>query len=197
MRKIPSGIVLNLPIEPNDETAFSAVKPIVDLVLTADTSLVVTGKGRDQDLAEIIIAERKYPTRFAYRPDPDCKLRQLALAGADVVLLPSSLGFRGTNAITAMRYGTLPIVKTHGGVHQLVSDYDPATDGGCGFVYSDHSPMALWDSIRRATQLYRRSEEWKKLTERAKALDFSWTESAKAFAKLYANLLRHRQPVAA
>jgi starch synthase len=197
LEKNPSGTVLNLPIEPNDETAFGAVKPIVDLVLTADTSLVVTGKGSDQDLAEIIIAERKYPARFAYRPAPDAKLRSLALAGADVVLLPSSLGFRGTNAITAMRYGTLPIVKTHGGVHQLVSDYDPATDGGCGFVYYDHSPMALWDSIRRATQLYRRPEEWNKLTERAKALDFSWTESAKAFAKLYANLLRHRHPVAA
>ena len=85
----------------------------------------MTGKGSDQDLAEIIIAERKYPSRFAYRPDPDPKLHQLGLAGADVVLLPSSLGFRGTNAIAAMRYGTLPIVKTHGGVHQLVSDYDP------------------------------------------------------------------------
>jgi starch synthase len=192
-----SGMVLNLPIESNDQGAFGAVKPIVDLVLTADTSLVVTGKGSDQDLAEIIIAERKYPTRFAYRPDPDSKLRQLGLAGADAVLLPSSLGFRGTNAIAAMRYGTLPIVKTHGGVHQLVSDYDPATESGCGFVYHDHSPMALWDSIRRANQLYRHAEEWKKLTERAKTLDFSWRESAKAFAKLYANLLRHRHPTPA
>ena len=191
------GIVLTLPIESNDEGAFGAVKPIVDLVLTADTCLVVTGKAPDQDLAEIIIAERKYPTRFAYRPDPDAKLHQLALAGADVVLLPSSLGFHGTNAIAAMRYGTLPIVKTRGGVHQLVSDYDPATDSGCGFVYHDHSPMALWDSIRRANQLFRRSEEWEKLAERAKALDFSWRESAKAFAKLYANLLRHRHPTPA
>jgi glycogen synthase len=54
--------------------------------------------------------------------------------------------------------------------------------------------MALWDSIRRANQLYRRSDEWKKLADRAKTLDFSWTESANAFAKLYANLLRHRHP---
>jgi glycogen synthase len=27
---------------------------------------------------------------------------------------------------------------------------------------------------------------------RAKALDFSWTQSAKSFAKLYSHLLRHR-----
>jgi starch synthase len=82
-------------------------------------------------------------------------------------------------------------------VHQLVSDYDPATDSGCGFVYQDHSPMALWDSIRRASQLFRNLEEWEKLADRAKALDFSWRESAKAFAKLYANLLRHRHPTPA
>jgi starch synthase len=193
LERNPNGIVLNLPIESNDEGAFSSVKPIIDLVLTADTCLVVTGEGTDQDRAEIIIAERKYPTRFAYRPDADEKLHQLGLAGADVVLLPSSLGFHGTNVIAAMRYGTLPIVKSHGGVHQLVSDYDPATNSGCGFCYNDHSPMALWDSIRRASQLYRRSAEWAKLVERAKALDFSWKESAKAFAKLYANLLRHQQ----
>jgi starch synthase len=191
------GIVLTLPIESNDEGAFGAVKPIVDLILTADTCLVVTGKASDRDLAEIIVAERKYPTRFAYRPDPDAKLLRLSLAGADVVLLPSSLGFHGTNAIAAMRYGTMPIVRTHGGVHQLVSDYDPATDSGCGFVYQDHSPMALWDSIRRANQLFRNLKEWEKLADRAKALDFSWRESAKAFAKLYANLLRHRHPTPA
>jgi len=197
LEKTSGGLVINLPIESNDDGAFGAVKPIVDLVLTADASLVVTGKGPEKDLAEIIIAERKYPTRFAYRPDPDTKLHQLGLAGADVVLLPSSLGFHGINAIAAMRYGTLPIVKTHGGVHQLVSDYDPATEAGCGFVYNDHSPMALWDSIRRANQLYRRSENWKRLADRAKSLDFSWTESAKEFAKLYANLLRHRHPTPA
>jgi starch synthase len=193
LEKKTNGIVLDLPIESHDENAFGSLKLIVDLILTAETCLVVTGKGTDQDLAAIIIAERKYPTRFAYRPEPEAKLHQLALAGADVVLLPSSLGFRGTNAIAAMRYGTLPIVKIHGGVHQLISDYDPATEEGCGFLYYDHSPMALWDSTRRANQLYQRSEEWKKLVERAKSLDFSWRESAKEFTKLYANLLRHQQ----
>jgi starch synthase len=193
----PNGIAFALPIEPQDESAFSAIKPVLDLVLAVDTSLVVTGKAPEQDLAEIIVAERKYPTRFAYRPDADSKLRQLALAGADGALLPSSLGFRGTNVLTAMRYGTLPIVRVRGGVRQLVSDYDPVSDSGSGFIFASPSPMALWDSIRRVKQLYRERDEWTKLVHRAQAVDFSWAESAKSFAKLYANLLRHRQPAAA
>src|SRR3984957_2740066 len=79
LEKKPNGIVLDLPIESHDETAFGSLKLIVDLILTAETCLVVTGKGPDPDLADIIIAERKYPTRFAYRPDPDATLHQLAL----------------------------------------------------------------------------------------------------------------------
>jgi starch synthase len=193
LEKNSNGIALALPIEQQDESAFGSVKPVLDLVLTADTCLVVTGKAPEQDLAEIIVAERKYPTRFAYRPDADTKLRQLALAGTDVVLLPASLGFRGTNVLASMRFGTLPIVRTRGGVRQLVSDYDPVSDSGSGFVYANHSPMALWDSIRRAKQFYRQPDAWTKLVRRAQAVDFSWAESANAFAKLYANLLRHRQ----
>ena len=194
LENVSDGIALALPIEPQDESAFASVKPVLDLVLTIDTWLVVTGKAPDQDLAELIVAERKYPTRLAYRPDADTKLRQLALAGTDVVLLPSSLGFRGRNVLAAMRYGTLPIVRARGGVRQLVSDYDPVSDSGSGFVYTNHSQMALWDSIRRAKQLYRQPEVWTKLVHRAQAVDFSWTESAKAFGKLYANLLRYRHP---
>ena len=193
LEKSPNGPVINLPIETTDEGAFGAVKPTLDLILTADTCLVITGKAPDQDLAEIIVAERQYPTRFAHLAKADATLRLLCLAGADVVLLPSSLGLRSENAIAAMRYGTLPIVKARRGVHQIVSDYNAGTESGCGFVYNDHSPMALWDSIRRANQLYRKSEEWKKVAERAETLDFSWTESAKAFVRLYGNLLRHQQ----
>src|ERR1700730_6423391 len=44
------GVVLTLPIEANDEGAFGAVKPIVDLVLTAEKCLVVNGKQPDQGL---------------------------------------------------------------------------------------------------------------------------------------------------
>ncbi|MBV8377928.1 MAG: glycogen synthase [Verrucomicrobia bacterium] len=189
----PNGMVLYLPIESTDEEAFGYLKPILDLILTADTCLVVTGEGSDEDLAAFIVAERKYPARFAHLPNPGPTLPVLGLAGADVILLPSSLGFHGENAIAAMRYGTLPIVKARKGVHQIVSDYDPAKESGCGFVYNDHFPMALWDSIRRANQLYRQPEEWKKLMQRAEALDFSWTQSAKAFVRLYANLLRHQE----
>jgi starch synthase len=186
------GIVYALPIEPRDDGAFAGVKPFIDLILSGDACLIATGKAPDPDIGDVIVAERKYPNLFSYLPEADARTRQLVLAGADAVLLPSSLGFRATTVLAAMRYATLPVVKFRGGIYQIVSDYDPATDSGNGFVYSDYFPRALADSLRRANELYRQPVLWSQLGARAQKVDLSWHESATAFTKLYANLLRHR-----
>jgi starch synthase len=190
------GPVYALPIEPNDDAAFAAVKPFTDLILTSNACLITTGKVPDSDLASVIVADRKYPTRFSYLPDADAKTRQLALAGADAVLFPSSLGLRAITALTAMRYATVPVVRSRGGVHQIVSDYDPESDSGTGFIYYDYSPKALFNSMSWANALYQQTDVWPRLTARAQKVDMSWAESAAAFTRLYAELLRHQTAAA-
>jgi starch synthase len=180
-----------LPVDPSDAVAFNQVAPILDLILTSDACLIVTGE--TLRLPEILVAERKYPTRFAYRQNPDQALLQRVLAGADFAIFPGSVGRRGVTLQTALRYGTLPVVRADGGIHQLVTDYDPLNDTGYGFIYQRNSSRGLWDAVRRAGQLYRKRDAWNALVSRAKAVDFSWVESAKAFTALYANLLRHRE----
>jgi starch synthase len=197
LEKDLKGIVYALPIEPQDGAAFEAVKPFIDLILASNACLITTGQVADSDLGDVIVAERKYPTRFSYQPDADLRTRQLALAGADAVLLPSSLGLRATTALAAMRYAALPVVKSRGGVHQIVSDYDPATDSGNGLIYYDHFPRALLDSVRRAYELHQQPALWSQLAARAQKVDMSWVESAAAFTDLYANLLRHQTPASA
>jgi starch synthase len=190
------GPIYALPIEPNDDAAFAAVKPFIDLILTSDACLIAIGKVPDSDLGSEIVAERKYPTRFSYLPDADAKTRQLALAGADAVLFPSSLGLRAITALTAMRYATVPLVRSRGGVHQIVSGYDPETNSGNGFIYYDYSPKALLNSMSWANELYQRSDVWPQLAARAQKVDMSWAQSAMAFTRLYAELLRHQSAAA-
>jgi starch synthase len=189
----PEGMVLACPIQPTDEKALAGIAPILDLILTGTESLVIHGNIPESFLASVLAAERKYRDRLAVVSNDQPRIEQLLLAGGDVVLLPSSLGLRGCTAIAALRYGTIPIVRFRGGLPQIVSDADPVHETGHGFVYYRESPKALWDTIQRAKWFRARPAEWQQLVTRAQNADFSWAESAKAFSKLYANLLRHRQ----
>jgi starch synthase len=186
------GPLFVLPLEANDDEAFEQVSPIFDLLLTDDTGLIVTGPIPESGISAAIVTERRYPSRFAAIQNENGKKLPFALHACDIVLLPSSLGYRGVTACVALKHGTLPIVRDRRGIRQIVSDFDPSTDTGYGFVYNGTSTEALWDAVHRAKSYYRQPAVWSKLVSRAKALDFSWTQSTKSFAKLYSHLLRHR-----
>jgi starch synthase len=188
------GPIFVLPVEAGDDEALESVSPILDLLLTDDTALIISGELPESAVEPVLIAERKYPSRFSFLRNGNVKLSPLALSAADLVLLPSSLGFRGSAASLALKAGTLPIVKNREGLYQLVPDFDPSTGQGVGFVYTGQSPEALWDGVSRAKFYYGQPETWSKLAEKAQALDFSWKQSATLFAKLYGNLLRHKAP---
>jgi starch synthase len=186
------GPLFVLPLEEGDEEAFDGAFSILDLLLSDDTGLIVAGPIPESGIGAVIVAERKYPLRFAVMQNGKEKLGPSALSASDIVLLPSSLGFRGVTACAGLKSGTIPIVRDRAGIRQIVSDFDPASATGNGFIYDPICKGALWDTIQRAKQCYRQPATWSKLVERAKALDFSWKQSAKSFAKLYLSLLRHK-----
>jgi starch synthase len=190
-------LVATCPAQPNDSAGLSQFVQLFDRLLTGRTRLIISGPLPAAFTPQIIVAERKYPRRFAYDPQGDPRMRNLSLAGADVVLLPGSLGTRALTLITALRYGTVPLVRYRNGLRQIVTDFDPLRKQGRGFVYYREQPEGLWDGIRRAYWTRDRKEYWDALVEQCIAADFSWAESAKSYAELYAELLRHRRAVSA
>jgi starch synthase len=190
-------LVATCPVHPNDSAGLSQLVQLFDRLLTGRTRLVIPGPLPAAFTPQIIVAERKYPRRFAYDPQGDPRMRNLSLAGADVVLFPGSLGARGLTLITALRYGTVPVVRYRSGLRQIATDFDPLRKRGRGFVYYRNQPEGLWDGIRRVYWTRDRQEYWDALVEQCIAADFSWAESAKSYADLYAELLRHRRAVPA
>jgi starch synthase len=190
-------LVVTCPAQPNDSAGSSQLVQLFDRLLTGRTRLIIPGPLPATFTPQIIVAERKYPRRFAYDPQGDPRVRNLSLAGADVVLLPGSLGASGLTLITALRYGTVPVVRYRSGLRQIVTDFDPVRKQGRGFVYYRNQPEGLWDGIQRVYWTRDRKEYWDALIEQCIAADFSWTESAKSYAELYAELLRHRRAVPA
>jgi starch synthase len=190
-------LVATCQVQPDDGPGLSQLVPLFDRLLTGKTRLIVAGSLPAAFTPQIIVAERKYPSRFAYDRQGDPRIRNLSLAGSDIVLLPGSLGTNGITAITALRYGTVPVVSYRNGLRQIITDFDPVRKQGRGFVYYRKHPEGLWDGVQRVYWTRERKEYWDALVELCTTADFSWTESAKAFAELYSGLLRHRRAVSA
>lgn len=190
-------LVATCPVHPDDSAGLAQVVPLFDRLLTGKTRLIIPGSLPAAFTPQVIVAERKYPRRFAYDRQGDPRIRNLGLAGSDIVILPGSLGANGITAITALRYGTVPVVSYRNGLRQMITDFDPVRKQGRGFVYYRNDPEGLWDSFQRVYWTRERKEYWDALVEQCSTADFSWAESAKAFGELYSELLRHRRAISA
>jgi len=106
-------------------------------------------------------------------------------AGCDFLMMPSRFEPCGLNQMYAMRYGTIPVVRSTGGLKDTVPDYK---DSGNGIAYAESSVSGLSNALTRAIALSQK-EEFKKLRKKIVSLDFSWQQSIKLYADLYNEVL--------
>lgn len=150
--------------------------------------LLGTGESRYED-AFRELAER-YPAQVSANLLFDEGLSRKVYAGSDLFLMPSQFEPCGIGQLLAFRYGTLPIVRETGGLKDTVIPYNEFTDLGNGFSFTNYNAHDMLYTIERAVWFYRfQPKKWKKLTERALNLDFSWSASAKEYKSLYEEVL--------
>lgn len=186
----PQGPVYAMVSRLAEQKGIELLFPIIDRLLSSDARLVILGGGDEHYERELTIASRRYPERFAFRPELDERLAHVIQAGADVFLMPSHFEPCGLTAMYALKYGTLPLARATGGLYQIVQDYDPTRDGGTGFVFQDYTPEALWDAIVRVNRVFADAEAWKGLMLRAMSMDFSWERAVLPYEEVYKGLLR-------
>jgi starch synthase len=96
--------------------------------------------------------------------------------------MPSRVEPCGLNQMYSLRYGTIPIVRSIGGLKDTVVDID---DDGFGICHQDVSVTDIVNAASRATTLYSNSAKLKKIKKEIMQIDHSWDVSAKAYLKLY------------
>jgi len=101
-------------------------------------------------------------------------------------LMPSRVEPCGLNQMYAMRYGTIPIVRSTGGLKDTVIDYE--APGGYGVVFNDLSVGDITNAIYRAMQLQEKPGKMNELKKKIMALDFSWDKSAEEYIEVYQSL---------
>lgn len=146
--------------------------------------LVILGSGEAKYMGYFNDLAQKLPTQVSAHLTFDTTLPRLIFGGADIILIPSKFEPCGLTQIEAMRYGVVPIVRKTGGLADSVTDFDPRTGKGTGFVFEQFDALSLTLAMARAYENYKNKVTWRKIQRQALAQDFSWLKSAHEYAKL-------------
>jgi len=106
-------------------------------------------------------------------------------AGSDFFLMPSKFEPCGLGQMISLRYGTIPIVRSTGGLADTVVDVTGDASKGNGFAFREYTPDALLEAVRRAVGFYHGGRGWKSIVQRAMSADLSWSASARQYVALY------------
>ena len=115
------------------------------------------------------------------------RLAHQMYAGADFLLMPSRVEPCGLNQMYALRYGTMPVVRSTGGLKDTVIDF--GNPGGFGIRFNDASVGDITYSIYRATELYNEKKKFSSLRKRMMEIDNGWEVSAGRYLDLYSSIL--------
>ena len=198
----------NLPVDPDVPLLgfVSRLDPQKGLDLVADLvptlveeqniQLVALGSG-DRTLAERFnLLKRRYPRNVAVFNGFSVELSHRIEAGIDIFLMPSRFEPCGLNQMYSLRYGSLPIVRDVGGLHDTVvnaSDENIANGTANGFLFYWSEAEDLKKAVDWALHCYRdRKKDWYNMMRAAMSSDLSWTNSARQYKALYEKLVARR-----
>lgn len=166
-----------------------------------DRQFVVLGSGEPRYHEELTRLSTEHPQNLAVRLDFSDALAHRIEAGADMFLMPSRFEPCGLNQLYSLRYGSVPIVHSTGGLIDTIANYDASNaddTSANGFRFDEYSSDALDDAMRRAEAVYRNPKGWQRLVQRGMQQDWSWNRSARDYLKLYeATIVRRQHTVCA
>jgi starch synthase len=153
-------------------------------IVSRPLRLVAVGTGEPEVEAGLRGLQDRDDQRFAVKFTYDEALAHKITAGADMFLMPSRFEPCGLTQMYSLRYGTVPIVRSTGGLVDTVTPAD-GNGGGTGFRFDAADGTALIWALDQALTAYKDKKAWKSLQQNGMRLDFSWERSAQAYVDLY------------
>ncbi|MBF0432534.1 MAG: glycogen synthase [Fibrobacteria bacterium] len=129
--------------------------------------------------------------------NPDChleisyndELARLIYAGSDMMLVPSAFEPCGLSQMIALKYGTVPIVRSVGGLADTVFDADyshrPYHERN-GYCFQDLNNEGLESAMHRAIGLwYTYPQYFRELIQNGMRYDYSWNYPAVHYLNIF------------
>lgn len=164
----------------------------VNELLSIGVKLVILGKGDEIFHRSLSEVAKKYKGRVSVTIGFDEALAHKIYAGSDFFLMPSRYEPCGLGQLIALRYGCIPIARKTGGLVDTVHDYEPLTSKGTGFLFSDYTPSAMQEAVKRALCVYTDKNKFQGMIVNGMQMDFSWKKSAERYIKFYNHAIKKR-----
>lgn len=158
-------------------------------ILNMDTQVVVLGTGDKiyEDSLRAIESERfdnRIRVKIAFSNEWASKI----YAGTDMFLMPSKAEPCGLSQLIALRYGSIPIVRSTGGLKDTIKPFNETDNTGNGFDFLTYNAHDMLGAVERAIRLFYQKDKWNIITKNALQEDYSWKSSAKIYLELYKSI---------
>lgn len=157
---------------------------------------VILGTGIAEYETKLKELSQQYPDNLRCLIKFDLKTAQEIYAGADIFLMPSKFEPCGLGQLTAMRYGTVPVVRKTGGLADTVISLDEKgmkMTAANGFMFEEYNKETMLKTIDQVMEAFKDKKTWKKLILNGMKRDSSWNQSAKEYLKIYSSILKKKQ----
>lgn len=170
------------------------IADVINEIMSLDMQFILLGSGDAyyENLFKKVM--EKYPEKMGLNLGFNANLAQRIYAGCDMFLMPSKFEPCGLGQLISLRYGTIPIVRSTGGLADTIKEFSLETGEGNGFSFKEYSSKELLSTIQRAISVYNNHPDaWKALIQTALKSDFSWSKSAERYLELYyVSIGKHR-----
>jgi starch synthase len=191
---------LGLPQQPNiplvatvgrlaEQKGLDLIVPVLQQMLpTRDVQWVLLGTGDPKIQDQLTQLAQQYPQKIAVKLEFSEELAHRIEAAADLFLMPSRFEPCGLSQLYSLAYGTVPLVRSTGGLVDTVTDVSAATlanQTATGYQFREYHQLALADTIERALADYAQPAIWKQIVDNGLAQDWTWSRSAREYIELY------------
>ena len=156
------------------------------LLEKGDSNILLLGSGQTDVENELKNLKEDFKGSYNAFIGYDERLSHIIYSGADFLLMPSRVEPCGLNQMYALRYGTIPVVRSIGGLKDTVVDI--SEKDGFGICHDNVTVSDISNAIERGLELYNNQTEYKKIRKKIMSIDHSWNASAKEYINLYKTL---------
>jgi starch synthase len=168
-----------------DQKGVDLLLGALEEMLSASMQFVMLGSGAPVYEKAFTQLAARHPNKVAVRIGYDHGLSHRIEAGSDFFLMPSRYEPSGLNQMYSLRYATIPIVRTTGGLDDSITDISVDLHEANGIKFTEYSVRALAKAIRKALVLYEHPGLMQHYQKNAMSADFSWAKTAAEYLKVY------------